>query len=79
MRIKISSPEKNLYEGDGISIYVTTEMGDAEILEKHAEFLAIIKGKIKIREANQKSHEIDLNDRKALLYTDGKRVDIFIV
>jgi hypothetical protein len=54
-------------------------MGDAEILEKHAEFLAIIKGKIKIREANQKSHEIDLNDRKALLYTDGKRVDIFIV
>ena len=91
MRIKIISPDKKLYEGECVSVYVTTELGDAEILEKHAEFVAIIKGKIRIREKQKgekmeeekagakKEEEIDLGTRKALFYTNGKEINIFVI
>lgn len=91
MRIKIISPDRKLYEGECVSVYVTTELGDAEILEKHAEFVAIIKGKIRIREKQKgekmeeekpgakKEEEIDLGTRKALFYTNGKEINIFVI
>jgi F0F1-type ATP synthase epsilon subunit len=92
MRIKIISPDRKLYEGECVSVYVTTELGDAEILEKHAEFVAIIKGKIRIREkqkgekieeekvgVKKEEEEIDLGSRKALFYTNGKEINIFVI
>jgi F0F1-type ATP synthase epsilon subunit len=90
MKIKIISPDRKLYEGECVSVYVTTELGDAEILEKHAEFVAIIKGKIKVRKRGEKiedekvgakkeEEEIDLGSRKALFYTNGKEINIFVI
>jgi hypothetical protein len=92
MRIKIISPDRKLYEGECVSVYVTTELGDAEILEQHAEFVAIIKGKIKVRGkekgekmeeekvgAKKEEEEIDLGSRKALFYTNGKEINIFVI
>jgi ATP synthase, Delta/Epsilon chain, beta-sandwich domain. len=79
MKVKIISPEKKIYEGMCISVYVTTDVGDAEILEKHANFVAIIKGRIKIKEKEEKIREVDLQNRKALFRTDGEEVSIFVI
>ncbi len=79
MKVKVISPEKKIYEGVCMSVYVTTEVGDAEILEKHANFVAIIKGRIKIKEKEGKIQDIDLQNRKALFRTDGEEVNILII
>lgn len=78
MVVLIQDPNAKIYQGEVTSIYVTTPLGDTEILEGHALFSSIVSGKVKLKEKNGKQVEIDLGGRRGILYTDGKRALILI-
>lgn len=78
MKVLVQNPYSKIYYGDVDSLYVTTVVGDAEILEEHAKFSSIVVGKIKLKEKGGKIKEIDLEGRQGILHTDGKEIFILI-
>ncbi|GBD03266.1 ATP synthase epsilon chain [bacterium HR19] len=79
MKVKIISPSKKIFEGEAVSLLINTEIGETEILEKHAKLMAIIKGKIKIKEQDGKESEFELKDKKSLIHVDNQEITIFIL
>jgi len=75
MQIKVIKQDEKIFEGKAQKVYARTEEGDVEILDQHAKFIGILSGrKIKLDE----SMEIDIGNSKALLFTDGNEVYIFV-
>jgi F0F1-type ATP synthase epsilon subunit len=79
MKVKIVSPSKKIFEGEAVSLLVNTEVGETEILEKHAKLMAIIKGKIKIKEQNGNENIFELKDKKGLIQVDNQEITIFVM
>ncbi|MCS7213362.1 MAG: hypothetical protein NZ927_03980 [Candidatus Calescibacterium sp.] len=78
MKLLVQNPYSKIYYGDVDSVYVTTTVGDAEILEEHAKLSSIVVGKIKLKEKGGTLKEIDLQGRQGILHTDGKEIFILI-
>ncbi len=79
LRISILSPSQNIFEGEGTSVYIKTLSGDAEIFQKHADFISIIVGEVRIKAQGGEEKKIDLGTKKAIFYTNGKIVKIFVL
>ncbi len=79
MKVEVMTMEKKLYEGECISVYLKTLAGDAEILENHAEFVAIARGKVKLKQKDGKQSEIDIGQRRAIVHTRKNHLKIFII
>jgi len=62
MKLEIITPDKKLFEGEAKSVSVPGSEGSLGILNNHAPMIASLKkGKVKITDNNQQTHNFDIN------------------
>jgi F-type H+-transporting ATPase subunit epsilon len=62
MKLDIITPDKKLYSGEVKSVVLPGSEGSFGILNNHAAMIStLIKGRIKVTEANQSTQTFDIN------------------
>ncbi|MCF7834676.1 ATP synthase F1 subunit epsilon [Candidatus Gracilibacteria bacterium] len=76
MRLKISSPEKVIYEGFIEKVSIPTESGEVVILPQQTPLVSALKpGIVKVFPEGKKSVDY-ISISKGMMFTDGKKIRI---
>lgn len=75
-QVKIMNREQVLYEGEAESITSVDDTGEFDVLDKHSNFIALIRDKLVIRETAGPSQEFSL--KYGILHIQKKDIRIFL-
>jgi F0F1-type ATP synthase epsilon subunit len=77
LTVKISSPEKTIWEGDAFAVSSRNPQGKFDILPQHASFLTIIEDQpIKISSQTKKVLQ-EFRFKQAIIYNRDNKVSIY--
>jgi F0F1-type ATP synthase epsilon subunit len=77
LTVKISSPEKTIWEGDAFAVSSRNPQGKFDILPHHASFLTIIEDQpIKISSQTKKVLQ-EFRFKQAIIYNRDNKVSIY--
>ena len=74
--VRIMTPHKTLYQGNIFALSLYNDIGPFDIIEKHTNFISLIKNKITIHELPRTKKEISI--QKGIVKVNKQGVDIFI-
>lgn len=81
MEVFVATPEKKIFSSEANNILVNAEMGQLNILERHANLVTLVKaGQLKIRGTSEKTIEVGdgvlkvENNRVSILCAEAREV-----
>ncbi len=76
LTIKVSTPEKVLFEGKALSLSSINARGDFDMMVDHINFITVIKDKLILFLEGEKQQEFDLD--MGILRCFDDNVDVFL-
>ncbi len=71
MKVEILTPEKVLFTGDAVSVYLPGSDGSLGILNRHAPMISSLKnGTLRIKDGAGKEHKFEVNGGTAEMFNN---------
>ena len=71
MKVEILTPEKLLFKGDAVSVYLPGSDGSLGILNRHAPMISSLKkGTLRIKDEAGKEHKFEVNGGTAEMFNN---------